>query len=85
MEKLVELLIKEVGDLRSGLDGVMDELQLLREAVERLREAVEGRVKRKVKVFNQVLVKVRGYEELSEGEREVVRRFVEWLAGKQAE
>lgn len=85
MEELVKLLVKEVSDLRSGQDEVMEELRLLREAVERLREAVEREMGKRVKGIKQVVFKVKDYEELSEGEREVVRIFVEWLAGKERE
>lgn len=85
MEELLKLLMREVSDLRSGLDGVADEIRELREAVERLREVIEREGRRKVKVFSDGVVKVRGYEELSEGERMVVRFFIEWLVGKERE
>ena len=85
MEELLKLLMREVSDLRSGLDGVADEIRELREAVERLREVIEREGRRKVKVFSDGVVKVRGYEELTEGEREVVRSFIEWLVGKERE
>jgi len=85
MEKLVEFLVKEFSELRSELSGVVDELGLLRDAVERLKEAVEREVRRRVKGVEHVVFKVRGYEELSEVEREVVRLFIEWLAEKERE
>jgi hypothetical protein len=85
MEELLKLLVREVSDLRNGLDGVMDELRLLREAVDRLREVNESGGKRRVRGISGAVGKVRDYDGLSEGEREVVRLFVEWLVGKERE
>jgi len=85
MEKLVEFLVKEFSELRSELNGLGVELGLLRDAVERLKEAVEREVKRRVKGVEHVVFKVRGYEELSEVEREVVRLFIDWLAKQEWE
>ena len=85
MEELLKVLMREVSDLRSGLDGVVDEIRELREAVERLREVIEREGRRRVKGFSDGVVKVRGYEELSEGERVVVCSFIKWLVGKERE